>query len=73
MNLPEDKIQNIKNPKCFLIYYRRDLQKYYIESIAENKEIFFIFVLLSTPFLLTTETVIVSILNFNFKIKTNAE
>ena len=73
LNLPEDKIANIKNPKCFLIYYRRDLQKYYIESIAENKEIFFIFVLLSTPFLLTTETVIVSILNFNFKIKTNAE
>ena len=49
------------------------MQKYYLESINENKEHLFIFVLLSTPHILTTETVIVSVLNYNFKIKTSQD
>ena len=63
----------LNNPEAFLIYYRRDMQKYYLESISENKEHFFIFVLLSSPHILTTETVIVSVLNYNFKIKTSQD
>ena len=49
------------------------MQKYYLESISENKEHFFIFVLLSSPHILTTDTVIVSVLNYNFKIKTSQD
>ena len=63
----------LNNPEAFLIYYRRDMQKYYLESISENKEHFFIFVLLSSPHILTTDTVIVSVLNYNFKIKTSQD
>jgi pSer/pThr/pTyr-binding forkhead associated (FHA) protein len=49
------------------------MQKYYLESVNENKEHFFIFVLLSSPHILTQETVIVSVLNYNFKIKTSED
>ena len=49
------------------------MQKYYLESISENKEYFFIFVLLSSPHILTQETVIVSVLNYNFKIRTSED
>ena len=49
------------------------MQKYYLESVNENKEHFFIFVLLSSPHILTQETVIVSVLNYNFKIKTSQD
>ena len=71
LNIPKEMTLN--NPEAFLIYYRRDMQKYYLESISENKEHFFIFVLLSSPHILTTETVIVSVLNYNFKIKTSQD
>lgn len=69
LNIPQDKQKIIKNPMIFLIYYRRDYQKFYLETVDENKEIFFIFVLLDHPHLISNDTIVVSVQNYNFKIQ----
>ena len=71
LNIPEEKIQKIKNPNIFLIYYRKDLQKYFLEPVFYNKEVFGLFVKLNNPYLLTTETVVFCVLSYIFKIKVN--
>ena len=71
LNLTKESFDKLKNPNVFLIYYRRDYQKFYLESVNENKETFFIFVLLDRPHILTTETIVASVQNYNFKIKTS--
>lgn len=70
LNIPIDKQQELSTPGIFLIYYRRDYQQFYLETVNENKEIYFIFVLLDQPHLLSNETIIVSVQNYNFKIQT---
>lgn len=71
LSISKENLDKMKNPNVFLIYYRRDFQKFYLESVNENKETFFIFVLLDHPHVLTTDTIIVSVQNYNFKIKTS--
>ena len=71
LNLPEEKIQKIKKQNIFLIYYRKDLQKFYLEPVFDNKEVFFVFVKMINPYLLTTETVAFCVLSYIFKIKVN--
>lgn len=39
----------MKEPTIFVIYFRRDTGKFYIKNIDENKEKYFIFVLLDQP------------------------
>jgi hypothetical protein len=70
LNLPEDIVSKLQNPNIFHIYYRRDFQKFYLESIWWNKEIFFIFVRLDKPHVISNE-IVVSVQNYNFKIKPN--
>ena len=71
LNLPEEKIQKIKKQNIFLIYYRKDLQKFFLEPVFDNKEVFFVFVKMINPYLLTTETVAFCVLSYIFKIKVN--
>ena len=54
-----------------MIYYRKDLQKFYLEPVFDNKEIFFVFVKLLNPYLLTTESIAFCVLSYIFKIKVN--
>jgi pSer/pThr/pTyr-binding forkhead associated (FHA) protein len=54
-----------------LIYYRKDLQKFYLEPVFDNKEIFFVFVKILNPYLLTTESIAFCVLSYIFKIKVN--
>jgi hypothetical protein len=42
----EDKLTN---PHIFTIYFRRDLYKYYLANIEENKDKFYLFVYLDKP------------------------
>lgn len=52
-----------------MIYYRRDLQNYYLDNFDENKEKYFIFVLLEQPYAIYEgEDVLVSVLDYNFKL-----
>ena len=71
LNLPEEKIKKIKKQNIFLIYYRKDLQKFYLEPVFDNKEVFFVFVKMTNPYLLTTETMAFCVLSYIFKIKVN--
>ena len=71
LNLPEDKIKKIKKQNIFLIYYRKDLQKFYLEPVFDNKEVFFVFVKMINPYLLTTEIVAFCVLSYIFKIRVN--
>ena len=71
MNLPEEKIKKIKKQNIFLIYYRKDLQKFFLEPVFDNKEVFFVFVKMLNPYLLTSETVAFCVLSYIFKIKVN--
>ena len=71
MNVPEDKKKKIKKQNVFLIYYRKDLQKFYLEPVFDNKEIFFVFVKLLNPLLLTTDSIAICVLSYIFKIKVN--
>jgi len=54
-----------------LIYYRKDLQKFYLEPVFDNKEVFAFFVKLLNPYLLTTESIAFCVLSYIFKIKVN--
>lgn len=71
LNVPEDKKKKIKKQNIFLIYYRKDLQKFYLEPVFDNKEIFFVFVKLLNPLLLTTDSIAICVLSYIFKIKVN--
>jgi biopolymer transport protein ExbD len=71
LNLPEEKIKKIKKQNIFLIYYRKDLQKFFLEPVFDNKEVFFVFVKMLNPYLLTSETVAFCVLSYIFKIKVN--
>ena len=71
MNLPEEKIKKIKKQNIFLIYYRKDLQKFFLEPVFDNKEVFFVFVKMLNPYLLTSETIAFCVLSYIFKIKVN--
>jgi hypothetical protein len=42
----KEYLSNVKNPIVFFIYFRRDLEKYYIRSIKEHNEKFYIFALI---------------------------
>ncbi len=71
LNLPEEKIKKIKKQNIFLIYYRKDLQKFYLEPVFDNKEVFFVFVKIINPYILSTETVAFCVLSYIFKVKVN--
>ena len=71
LNVPEEKKKKIKKQNLFLIYYRKDFQKFYLEPVFDNKEIFFVFVKLLNPYLLTTESIAFCVLSYIFKIKVN--
>ena len=71
LNIPEDKKKKIKKQNIFLIYYRKDLQKFFLEPVFDNKEVFFVFVKLLNPYLLTTESIAFCVLSYIFKIKIN--
>jgi hypothetical protein len=59
----------LKSPNVFIIYYRSNLQKYYIDNIDENKEKYFIFVLIEQPYPVPEdEKILVSVLDYNFKL-----
>ena len=73
MNIEQSLFKYINNPLIFKIYYRRELQKYYLETVEDNSINFYIFILIEKPFLLRTETIIISIQNYNFKIKVSSE
>ena len=45
------------------------MQKFYLEPVFDNKEVFFVFIKVINPFLLTTETTGFCVLNYIFKIK----
>jgi len=50
------------------------LQKYYLDNIDENKEKYFIFVLLDQPYPVTIEEkILVSVLDYNFKLSVKKE
>ena len=55
-----------------MIYYRKDLQKFFLEPVFDNKEVFFVFVKVISPYLLTTESTGFCVLNYIFKIKVNS-
>ena len=71
--MPQEKIKNIKKQNIFLIYYRKDLQKFFLEPVFDNKEIFFVFVKIINPYLLAKESVAFCVLSYIFKIKVNSE
>ena len=71
LNIPEDKKTKIKKQNIFLIYYRKDLQKFFLEPVFDNKEVYFVFVKLLNPYLLTTESIAFCVLSYIFKIKIN--
>ena len=54
-----------------MIYYRKDLQKFYLEPVFDNKEVFAFFVKLLNPYLLTTDSIAFCVLSYIFKIKVN--
>jgi hypothetical protein len=64
LNLEDPKLPN---PHLFLIYFRRDLGKYYLENIEENKEKYFIFIHLEKPHMINCDKTLVAILNYHFK------
>ena len=69
LNISEEKKAKIKKQNIFLIYYRKDLQKFYLEPVFDNKEVFFVFVKLLNPYLLTTESIAFCVLSYIFKKK----
>lgn len=69
--MPEEKVKKIKKQNIFLIYYRKDLEKFFLEPVFDNKEVFYVFVKIINPYLLTTETVAFCVLSYIFKIKVN--
>ena len=71
LNISDDKKSKIKKQNIFLIYYRKDLQKFYLEPVFDNKEVFAFFVKLINPYLLTTESIAFCVLSYIFKIKVN--
>jgi hypothetical protein len=71
LNISEEQKTKIKKQNIFLIYYRRDLQKFYLEPVFDNKEIFFVFVKLLSPLLITTESIAFCVLSYIFKIRVN--
>lgn len=69
LNIDSSYSPKLKSPHVFLIYYRSDLQKYYIDNVDENKEKYFIFVLLEHPYPVPVgEKILVAVLDFNFKL-----
>ena len=50
---------------------RKDLEKFFLEPVFDNKEVFYVFVKIINPYLLTTETVAFCVLSYIFKIKVN--
>ena len=72
LNIPEEKIKKIRKQNIFLIYYRKDLQKFFLEPVFDNKEVFFVFVKIMNPYLLTTESVAFCVLSYIFKIRVNS-
>lgn len=71
LNVPEDKLKNIKKQNIFLIYYRRDQQKFFLEPVFDNKEVYYVFIKQNTPYLLTKETVAFCVHSYIFKIRVN--
>lgn len=47
------------------------MQKFFLEPVFDNKEVFFVFVKLLNPYLLTTETVAICVSTYIFKIRVN--
>ena len=54
-----------------MIYFRNDLQKFFLEPVFDNKEVYFVFVKLLNPYLLTIQSTGFCILSYIFKIKVN--
>jgi hypothetical protein len=56
------------------VYYRRDLQKFYLGNIDANKEKYFLFVLIEEPHLINEdEPFLFSVLDYNFKLSVEKE
>ncbi len=69
LNIDPTYSGNLQNPHIFAIYYRRDLQNFYLNNFDENKAKYFIFVLLEEPHPISEdESVLFSVLEYNFKL-----
>jgi hypothetical protein len=74
LNIDQSYSPKLNNPHVFLIYYRSDLQKYYLDNVDENNQKYFIFVLLDKPYTVPIgEKILVSVLDYNFKLSVNKE
>lgn len=71
LNVPEEKKKKLKQQNIFLIYYRKDKLKFFLEPVFDNKEVFVVFIKMMNPYQLTTETVVFCILSYIFKIRIN--
>ncbi len=70
LNLDHEYMPKLLNSHIFVIYYRRDLQNFYLDNFDENKEKYFIFVRLDKPHpVFEGEDVLISVLDYNFKLK----
>lgn len=49
MNVDQQYSPNISSPHLFLVYYRRDFGNFYLRNVDENKEKYFIFILVEKP------------------------
>lgn len=69
LNIDNTYSPTISNPHILVIYYRRDLQKFYLDNFDENREKYFIFVLLEQLHTINEgEDVLISVLDYNFKL-----
>ena len=48
------------------------MQKFFLEPVFDNKEVFFVFIKVISPFLLTNEATGFCVLNYIFKIKVSS-
>jgi hypothetical protein len=72
--LTEEDLKKLQNPHIFQIYYRRDLQKFYLSNIDANKEKYFLFVLMEESHIIyEDEPFLFSVLDFNFKLSVEKE
>ena len=60
LNLDNNYFPEMQESTIFVIYFRRDTGKYYIKNIDANKEKYFIFILIESPY------VIININNISF-------
>jgi hypothetical protein len=70
LNLDGCDTSKLLNSHIFVVYYRRDLENFYLDNFDENKEKYFIFILLDSVYpIFEDEDVLISVLDYNFKLK----